>query len=70
MVDVEFVEEFSRLVPLDELKRDKALASMALFTQGRLSVQPVEQKCFEHIVELGRSEPADMIPRRRARAQK
>ncbi len=57
MVDVEFVEEFPRLVPLAELKADPKLATMVLFSQARLSVQPVDLASFEHIVQLGRSEP-------------
>ena len=55
MVDVEFVEEFDRLVPLNELKADPLLANMVLFSQGRLSVQPVDEASFNHIVHLGRS---------------
>ena len=55
MVDVEFVEEFPRLVPLEELKHDPALSTMVLFSQGRLSVQPVDEASFDHIVQLGRS---------------
>jgi predicted RNA-binding protein with PUA-like domain len=65
MVDVEFVEEFGRLVPLEELKQDPALSSMVLFSQGRLSVQPVDSACFAHIVELGRMEAEPLRRRRR-----
>ena len=44
MVDVEFVEKFRELVPLQQLKADRALAGMLVVQRGqRLSVQPVER---------------------------
>ena len=55
MVDVEFVEKFGRLVPLDELRRAKGLEDMILLRRGmRLSVQPVTRAQFERIWKLGR----------------
>lgn len=55
MVDVEFVEKFGRLVPLDELRRTKGLEDMILLRRGmRLSVQPVTRAQFERICKLGR----------------
>lgn len=55
MVGVEFVERFSSVVPLSELKQRKDLAGMRLLQRGqRLSVMPVEAKHFEIIVKLGR----------------
>lgn len=55
MVDVEFVEKFGRLVPLDELRRTKGLEEMILLRRGmRLSVQPVTRAQFERICKLGR----------------
>jgi predicted RNA-binding protein with PUA-like domain len=55
LVDIEFVEKFPRLVPLDELKQTRALQGM-LLTQRcqRLSVQPVDRKHFETVRKLGR----------------
>lgn len=51
MVDVKYSQPLNRFVPLHELKRlhqehkqnGGPLHSMALFTQARLSVQPVSQ---------------------------
>jgi predicted RNA-binding protein with PUA-like domain len=52
MVDVEFVEKFSGLVSLEELKADKALADMLVVKRGmRLSVQPVEAKHMRRILK-------------------
>lgn len=54
-VEVEFVEKFPRFVPLDELRTDPALADMMVLKRGcRLSVQPVQQKHFKRILEMGR----------------
>jgi predicted RNA-binding protein with PUA-like domain len=55
MVDVEFVEKFRRLVPLDELRRTRGLDDMILLRNGRLSVQPVTRRHFDIICRLGRS---------------
>jgi predicted RNA-binding protein with PUA-like domain len=52
MVDVRFVRKLPRLVPLDELKANPALADMALLRRSRLSVQPVERKHFDAIVAM------------------
>jgi predicted RNA-binding protein with PUA-like domain len=53
MVDVEFVEKFRELIPLQRLKEDRALAGMLVAQRGqRLSVQPVERDHFEHILGL------------------
>lgn len=55
MVDVKFVDKFPRVVTLHEIKADKALASMALIQRGRLSVVPVTQKEYEHILTVAKS---------------
>ncbi len=53
MVDIEFVEKFSRLVSLEELKKTKGLESMRVIQKGsRLSVQPVEKGEFERVRKL------------------
>lgn len=54
MVDLEFVEKFDRLVPLDELKVTKGLQNMVVIKRGRLSVQPVTKKEFDIVARLGR----------------
>lgn len=52
-VDVRFVEQLPRMVSLDELKQDPALATMLVVRRAmRLSVQPVEAAHFRHIVSL------------------
>jgi predicted RNA-binding protein with PUA-like domain len=54
MVRVAFVEKFPKLVSLDQLKADPALASMLVVQKGqRLSVQPVEKANFDRVRALG-----------------
>ena len=56
LVDVEFVEEFAQLVPLDVLKEDPALDGMLVVKRGmRLSVQPVEREHFARVLKLGKA---------------
>jgi predicted RNA-binding protein with PUA-like domain len=56
LVDVEFVEAFAELVPLDTLKDDESLEGMLVIKRGmRLSVQPVEPKHFKRVLRLGGS---------------
>jgi predicted RNA-binding protein with PUA-like domain len=53
-VDVKAVQKLRRPVSLDELRSVKALAKMPLLQRGqRLSVQPVGEREFELILELG-----------------
>ncbi|MGE5048691.1 MAG: EVE domain-containing protein [Deltaproteobacteria bacterium] len=53
-VDVKAVQKLKRPVPLDELRGVKALSKMPLLQRGqRLSVQPVGEREFELILELG-----------------
>ena len=62
MVDVRLVEIFAREVPLDELRRVKALAGMELLRRGsRLSVQPVTAAEFRVIEALGRRPPTAAV---------
>lgn len=50
MVDVEFVEKFPRLIPLEELRKIPDLKEMVLLQKGsRLSVQPVTEGEFRFI---------------------
>jgi predicted RNA-binding protein with PUA-like domain len=58
MVDLRAVERLPRPVSLDEIKKNKVLASMALVRLGRLSVQPVTPKEWETIVKMARGKPA------------
>jgi predicted RNA-binding protein with PUA-like domain len=54
MVDVEFVEAFSEVVSLDEIKGRPELGEMALVKRARLSVQPVTKREFEVLRRMGR----------------
>jgi predicted RNA-binding protein with PUA-like domain len=54
MVDVEFVEAFSAVVSLNEIKAEAGLADMALLKKLRLSVQPVTKEEFRVIRRMGR----------------
>lgn len=52
-VDVRFVEKFKTPLLLSHIKQDKKLAGIEVAKQGsRLSVQPVGQAHFEHVVSL------------------
>jgi predicted RNA-binding protein with PUA-like domain len=54
MVDVEFVARFSKVVTLQQIKEDLALAGIMVARRGsRLSIQPVEEAHFRHITKLG-----------------
>ncbi len=55
LVDMGYVETFEHPISLADLKSDPALEGMLVTRKGqRLSVQPVEQHHFDHIVALGR----------------
>lgn len=53
--DIEFVEQFSEVLPLEALRLEKSLKTMVLFQRGsRLSVQPVSEAQFAHIRGLAK----------------
>jgi predicted RNA-binding protein with PUA-like domain len=53
LVDVQFVEKFDELIPLQTLKDDPALKGMLVTQKGsRLSVQPVEKKHFQRVLKI------------------
>jgi predicted RNA-binding protein with PUA-like domain len=53
MAQVEFVERFSNVLPLETLKADKALVGMPLLQKGqRLSVQPVTASQCARVLAL------------------
>lgn len=55
MVDVKFVQKFSKLVSLSEIKSNKKLQKMKLVQPGnRLSVMPVTKEEFDEIVKMGK----------------
>jgi predicted RNA-binding protein with PUA-like domain len=53
MVDIRAVRPLPRPVTLEEVKNDKRLAKMALVVNSRLSVQPVTDAEWEHVLKLG-----------------
>jgi predicted RNA-binding protein with PUA-like domain len=58
-VEVEFVERFAAVVPLETLKADPELEGMLVTKRGmRLSVQPVSKEHFERVRRLGRERAA------------
>jgi predicted RNA-binding protein with PUA-like domain len=54
MVDVGYVETFPRIITLEDLKSRPELAGMTLVSRGRLSVQPVEERYWNAIVQTAR----------------
>jgi predicted RNA-binding protein with PUA-like domain len=52
-VDLAPVKKLKRPVTLEEIKADKALRTMPLVRQSRLSVMPVEKTVFDAIVKRG-----------------
>jgi predicted RNA-binding protein with PUA-like domain len=54
MVDVEFVERFPRPVALAELRETPGLEKMLVINKSRLSVQPVTDREFGIVREMGR----------------
>lgn len=56
MVDIQFVKKLSRPLALDRLRDEPLLNGMVLLRKGsRLSVQPVSEKEWRHILELASS---------------
>ncbi|QDP02664.1 EVE domain-containing protein [Thalassotalea sp. PS06] len=51
-VQVGFIEKFDKLVPLSLLKQQPQLEDMVLVNRGRLSIQPVEEKHWQFIINL------------------
>lgn len=55
-VEIEFVEKFANFVALATLKSEKSLRDLLVIQRGqRLSVQPVTEKDFLHILKMGKS---------------
>jgi predicted RNA-binding protein with PUA-like domain len=52
-VDIEPVEALKAPVTLKQIKSEFKLENIALIRQSRLSVMPVAQEEFEHILSLG-----------------
>jgi predicted RNA-binding protein with PUA-like domain len=53
MVEVEFVRKFASIVPLERLRKEKALAKMLLLQRGsRLSITPVSSAEWKTVLSL------------------
>lgn len=53
LVEVEFMEKFPTVIPLDALKKEKALQGMPLVQKGtRLSVMPVKESEWKAVLAL------------------
>ena len=53
MVDIKYVRKLTRPLTLDELRKETKLKGMVLLKKGsRLSVQPVTQLEWQHIINL------------------
>lgn len=62
LVDLAYEATFPALVPLDALRADPALDGLLVTRKGqRLSVMPVTEAHFAHIVALGQAAPAASV---------
>jgi predicted RNA-binding protein with PUA-like domain len=52
-VDLVPVKALEKPVSLEAIKADKALKSMPLIKQGRLSVTPLTREQFNRVLQLG-----------------
>ncbi len=55
MVDIRFVEKFTREIGLPEIRATRELADMVLVKRSRLSVQPVTKHAYQHILRMAGS---------------
>ena len=52
-VEVEFVIDFKKMIPLEHLKRDPQLKELLVIKKGqRLSIQPMSEKDFNYICQI------------------
>lgn len=57
-IDIKPLKKLLRPVSLDQVKKEKKLAAMALVRISRLSVQPVKEEEWEMIMKMGGMESA------------
>jgi predicted RNA-binding protein with PUA-like domain len=55
MVDVKTIAPFQKPVTLDHIKQDPRCAHLPLVTQGRLSVMPIDEACWDLISQWGQN---------------
>jgi predicted RNA-binding protein with PUA-like domain len=56
LVDVKAVEALDHPVTLDEIKMQPLLESLPLIKQSRLSVMPVDERSWHHILKMSKGE--------------
>ena len=52
-VQVAFVNQLKNCVTLENIKKNKDLKDLALIKQSRLSVMPIDTKCWKIILKMG-----------------
>jgi predicted RNA-binding protein with PUA-like domain len=57
-IDVKPLKKLAKPVRLEQIKKEKKLANMALVRISRLSVQPVTEEEWQIILKMGGMEPA------------
>ena len=63
MVDVKLESKLVRPIPLEELRKEPELEGMELLRRGsRLSVQPVEERFFRHIMDMAAKDQGIVFP--------
>ena len=55
-VKVAFVSKLENCVTLENIKKNKDLKDLALIKQSRLSVMPIDTKCWKIILKMGKIE--------------
>ena len=53
-VKVKFVKKLNIPVTLENMKKIKALGELSLIKQSRLSVMPIDTKCWKIILKMGK----------------
>ena len=52
-VKVKFKKKFNNPVTLENIKKNASLKGLALIKQSRLSVMPIDTKCWKNILKMG-----------------
>ena len=52
-VQVRFVSKFKRAISLEKIKENRKISHLALVKQSRLSVMPIDTKCWKIILKMG-----------------
>ena len=53
-VQVRFVSKFKRAISLEKIKKNKNISHLPLIKQSRLSVMPIDYKCWKIICNMGK----------------